>query len=333
MAIPVRNGGELLARVIDALAQQTVEHELLICDSGSSDGSLELAHARGTRVIEIAPESYSHGGTRNLLMAQAAGDRVAFLSQDAEPADGRWLERLLGAFELSRDVAIVFGPYRPRPDAPLGVRVELETWFDSLSPDGEPRLERLSEHERSLAASELVGRRGFFTDANSCLLRSAWERVPFREVHCAEDRALALDMLRAGYAKAYVPAAGVLHSHDYTPLAQLRRSFDEWRALLEIYGWREPANPRYLTSQLRGAVGQARRAPALAGMGAVSRWAELARVGTYQVARLAGASLGSRADALPPAVRRRLSLERRAGIAAVELEAPPATTVVRGPTR
>ena len=67
--------------------------------------------------------------------------------------------------------------------------------------------------------------------------------MPFREVPYAEDRVLAIDMLRAGYAKAFVPEAAVLHSHDYTPLEQLRRCFDEWRGLREVYGWREPASP------------------------------------------------------------------------------------------
>ncbi len=55
VAIPVRDGGELLARTLAALARQTVEHELLVCDSGSTDGSLVLARAHGARVIEIAP--------------------------------------------------------------------------------------------------------------------------------------------------------------------------------------------------------------------------------------------------------------------------------------
>ena len=142
---------------------------------------------------------------------------MALLTQDAEPADERWLERLLAGFALADDVGIVYGPYRPRPDAAVAVRVELERWFASLAPDGEPTVERLDEAERAaLPALALIGRRGFFTDANACLARAAWERVPFREVPYAEDRVLAIDMLRAGYAKAFVPAAAVWHSHDYT---------------------------------------------------------------------------------------------------------------------
>ncbi|HXN38097.1 MAG TPA: glycosyltransferase, partial [Solirubrobacteraceae bacterium] len=233
VAIPVRDGGELFAGVLRALAGQSVAHELLVCDSGSTDGSLQLAREHGARVLEIAPERFNHGRVRNLLMEAAQGVHVALLTQDAQPADARWLERLLEGFALAGDVGIVYGPYLPRPDASAPVRMELESWFGSLSGDDSPQVQRLAESERSRPAIELVGRRGFFTDANGCLARSAWERVPFREVPYAEDRVLALDMLRAGYAKAFVPRAAVLHSHDYTAGQQLRRCFDEWRALRE----------------------------------------------------------------------------------------------------
>src|SRR5437588_12385972 len=117
VAIPVRDGGKLFAGVLAALAAQTVEHELLVCDSGSTDGSRELSLAQGARMLEIEPEHFTHGGVRNKLMAAAHGEHVALLSQDAEPADERWLERLLEGFELAGDVAIAYGPYRPRPEA------------------------------------------------------------------------------------------------------------------------------------------------------------------------------------------------------------------------
>ncbi len=322
VAIPVRDGGALLAGTLRALARQTVAHELLVCDSGSRDGSLELARQHGARVLEIAPERFSHGGTRNLLVREATGAHVALLTQDAEPADERWLERLLEGFALAEDVAIVFGPYLPRADASFAVRVELEQWFTSLSPDGQPAIQRLAARERAAAALELIGRRGFFTDANACLARAAWERVPFREVSYAEDRVLALDMLRAGYAKAFVPAAGVLHSHDYTPLQELRRCFDEWRGLREVYGWREPARPGELARKLRGELAQTRRAASRAGLTGAPRRATLAAASRHHVIRLAGAVLGSRADRLPAPARRALSLERRSSFAALDRNAP-----------
>jgi rhamnosyltransferase len=323
VAIPIRDGGELLARTLTAVSRQTVAHELLVCDSGSTDGSAALAETYGARVLKIAPQDFSHGGTRNLLMEEAAGAHVALLTQDAEPADERWLERLLEGFELGADVALVYGPYRPREHAPSAVRIELERWFASLSPDGSPRLEHLHEHERGLPAIELIGRRGFFTDANACLARAAWERVPFREVPYAEDRVLAIDMLRAGYAKAFMPDAAVVHSHDYTTIQELRRCFDEWRGLREVYGWREPAAPAHVARQLRGALGQSRRELIATGASPAKRRATLLAAARHHVVRLVGALLGSRADRLPAGVRRRLSLERRAGFVPLRLDEPP----------
>lgn len=330
VAIPVRDGGALLQRTLMALSEQTVAHELLVCDSGSNDGSPRLARAHGARVLEIAPERFTHGGTRNLLINEAAGAHVAFLTQDAEPADDRWLERLLGGFELAPDVGIVYGPYLPRPGASPAVRLELERWFASLAPDGAPRVDRLDEDERpsgqdkpGLAPVALIGLRGFFTDANACVSRAAWRRAPFREVPYAEDRVLAIDMLRAGLAKAYVPDAAVLHSHAYTPAQQLRRCFDEWRGLLEVYGWREPASPVQLAHRLRGELGWARRELDLGGASRAKRSATLAAITRHHVVRLAGALLGSRADRLPAGVRRRLSLEGRGSFEPLDLDASP----------
>ncbi len=329
VAIPIRNGGRLLERTLAALARQTVGHELLVCDSGSTDDSAGLALAHGARVLSIAPSQFSHGGTRNLLMEHSHGAHVAFLTQDAEPAGERWLECLLGGFKLASDVAIVYGPYRPRPDAAPPVRAQLDAWFASLSPDGDEQVERLEPEERALPVVDLMGRRGFFTDANACLARAAWERVPFREVAYAEDRVLAIDMLRAGYAKAFIPGAAVLHSHNYSSLQDLRRCFDEWRGLREVYGWREPASPAHLIRGLRGELRRAHESMIAEALPGQRRRATLAAVGRHHATCSAGALLGSRADRLPAGARRRLSLEGRGGFAPLDLDAerrPSATT-------
>ncbi len=321
VAIPVRDGGALFARTLEALSTQTVGHELLVCDSHSSDGSAELARTHGARVIEIDAAHFSHGGTRNLLMNEASGTHVALLTQDAEPADSRWLERLLGGFELAGDVGLVCGPYVARQDASPAVRLELERWFASLAPDGAPRVDRLDEHERvTLPALALIGARGFFTDANACIARAAWQRAPFRQVAYAEDRLLAIDMLRAGFARAYVPDAAVLHSHAYTSTEELRRCFDEWRGLREVYGWREPLSPVQLARRLRGELGWARRELDRSGASASERRATLAAVTRHHVVRLAGSLLGSRADRLPARARRGLSLEGRSSFAPLHLD-------------
>jgi rhamnosyltransferase len=208
------------------------------------------------------------------------------------------------------------------------VRLELDRWFSSLAPHGAPRVDRLDEHERAgLPTVALIGARGFFTDANACIVRAAWQRAPFREVAYAEDRLLAIDMLRAGFARAYLPDAAVVHSHAYTPAQELRRCFDEFRGLREVYGWREPLSPGRLARRLRGELGWARRELDRRGASPSERRATLVVVTRHHVLRLLGAMLGSRADRLSPGARRRLSLEGRSSFEPLHLDTSTNTPV------
>lgn len=307
VAIPVLDAGRRFREVLAAVGVQQVEREieLLVCDSGSADATVAVAEAHGARVIEIPRSSFSHGATRNRLMAEARGERVAFLTQDAVPATDLWLRRLLEGFDLAPDVGLVFGPYLPRPDASPMVARELTSWFRSLSPDGAPRLDVVPRAQRDAPARAFLGRLGFFTDANGCVDRAAWEKVPFRDIGYAEDLRLAQDMLRAGYAKAYVPEAAVIHSHDYSLWGWLRRSFDETRAVREVYGWVPAADPRAAARNLWGNVG------------ADWRWSGrragvLAPSVVHHCARSAGVLLGARRS-IPAGLARRVSLERRPG--------------------
>ncbi len=318
VAIPTLNGGPALERTLSAVRAQTlddgVEVELIVCDSGSSDGSVAIARRFGVELLEIPPESFSHGGTRNLLVERSQGTHVAFLTQDAEPADARWLARLLEGFALADDVALTFGPYLPRPDASPMVARELTEWFRSFSPGGAARVDRLDPSERDLPVLSLLGPRGFFTDANGCVARAAWESVPFRPVPYAEDHVLAHDMLRAGYSKAFLPGAGALHSHDYSGWDWLRRSFDEARALRDVYGYMPPLGVRALALRLWGLVGADVRWRRANGppIGVVELPALLARSLAHHAQRTAGSFLGARAERLPGKFARSVSLDARA---------------------
>jgi GT2 family glycosyltransferase len=309
VAIPTLNAGPEFPRVLSAVRGQRVNRtvQLLVCDSGSSDGTAACARSSGAEVFEIPRAAFSHGGTRNLLMSRARGDHVAFLTQDAVPAAEDWLERLLDAFTLAPDVGLAFGPYRPRPEAGVSVARELTSWFESFS-DGGPRIDALPSDARDARPGHFMGHLGFFTDANGCVARAAWHEVPFREVAYAEDHLLAQDMLRAGYAKVYVPDAAVIHSHEYSPGQWLRRSFDEARAVREVYGF--ALDGRTAILNVRGGVSGDRRWAREhgGGSGAGVLGASLLHHGV----RAAGTFLGGRAERLPPSLVARLSLERRA---------------------
>jgi rhamnosyltransferase len=291
VAIPTLDGAAELDRTLAAVRRQSVAPaEIVVLDSSSTDGTRAVAARHGAAVHVIPRAEFGHGRARNRLMELTSGDRVAFLTQDAEPADERWLERLIAA-----DAALACGAYVARPGASRSVRRDLRDWFAGM---GGPRVFTAAD----LGDPPMPGPATFASSANLLLDRAAWARVPFRDVAYAEDQRLALDLLRAGHAKAWVPAAAVLHSHDYGPAAQLRRSFDEARALHEVYGWTVGASPRVIAGTVRAEVGKDRAFEPGGTAGSLG----------YHAARALGAALGTRADRLPASLRRLLSLEGRA---------------------
>src|ERR671929_64122 len=141
VAIPVLNGARYLREVLAAVRAQRVDREveLLIVDSGSTDGSLEIAEEHEARIHRIARSEFSHGGTRNRMMQLAQGEIVVFLTQDATPAHDGWLAAVQEGFAQADDVALVFGPHDPRPDASHMIKCEMERHFATWGAGGRAR--------------------------------------------------------------------------------------------------------------------------------------------------------------------------------------------------
>ena len=119
VVIPVKDGGLDLVRCLEAIARQQVDDqvEIVVIDSGSSDGSVERARRLGARVHEIRPEEFSHGGARNLGAELARGDILVFTSQDAYATDEVWLASLVAPLRDRNEVAGVYGRQLPHDEA------------------------------------------------------------------------------------------------------------------------------------------------------------------------------------------------------------------------
>jgi GT2 family glycosyltransferase len=82
--VPVWNGRDLLAKLLDTLDAQTLRiDELLVVDNGSSDGAPELAHARGARVIPMGHNA-GFAAAVNRGIRESRTDQVAVLNSDVE---------------------------------------------------------------------------------------------------------------------------------------------------------------------------------------------------------------------------------------------------------
>lgn len=246
--IPTYNGLPYVTESIDAVLRQELPEdyslELLVIDSGSTDGTVEALKRYGEkiRLLEIPNSEFSHGGTRDKAARLAKGEYVLFLSQDATPLHNRWLINMIEPFFLSPNVGCVYGAQRPRPNAAATIKREVATVFGALgSPDTivVSRWKSLVDNHKEFSINN------FFSDVNSASRKDLLVgEVPFRHVRYAEDQALAQDMQDRAYLKAYSPMGQVWHSNEYTPKEYFYRKFDEYRGLHESTGYKLIASKR-----------------------------------------------------------------------------------------
>jgi O-antigen biosynthesis protein len=301
VVIPVKDGERFLEELIDALAREGVD-ETLVIDSGSRDRSREIARSAGVELLEIEPAEFGHGRTRNLGAERTSGDLICFLTQDATPCPG-WLSAYHEAFSLDERVGAAYGPHLPRAETSPMIARELSEFFAGFSPDGQAIVQR-------------TGDESFLSNVNACYARTCWEAIRFRDVEYSEDQAFGSDLLAAGWSKVYQPAAAVLHAHDYGGIEFMRRYFDEYRGLRETTGHVEPFSLLDTARHVRRQVAADRRWMGEHGVAGGARTQWTARAVSHHAGRRAFAALGSRSERLPEALRRRMSLEKRAGASA-----------------
>lgn len=82
--VPVWNGRDLLARLLDTLDAQTLRAaETIVVDNGSTDGAPELARQRGARVIAMGRNA-GFAAAVNRGIGDARAEWIAILNSDVE---------------------------------------------------------------------------------------------------------------------------------------------------------------------------------------------------------------------------------------------------------
>jgi len=107
VVVTVRNEERHLAQLLDSLRVQEPPFEIVLVDSESRDGTLDIARAfdaRNPDVLRTFSQSGSRGIGRNRGVREARGDFVAFIDGDCF-ADSRWLHELREGLRGSRVVA------------------------------------------------------------------------------------------------------------------------------------------------------------------------------------------------------------------------------------
>lgn len=246
--IPVLNGGELWKKCIDSILELNLpSDDIVIIDSGSDDGSLEVAQSSGFDVHQIRKNEFNHGATRQFAVNLAGSvDVVVFITQDAILYNNKSINKLVNVFSDST-IGCAFG--RQLPQAKANILEAHARYFNY------PK----QSYSRSLSDRYKYGIKTIFI-SNSF---AAYRVTALNEVRgfpsniiFGEDTCVAAKMLLSNWHLAYVADAQVYHSHNYSSVDIFKRYFDtgvfhnknNW--LISSFGKPEGEGFRFVRSEL-----------------------------------------------------------------------------------
>jgi rhamnosyltransferase len=189
--VRVKDEARTLERTFRSLRAQTVDPEIVVVDSGSRDGSLEIVRQYCDQLVEIPASQFTYGRALN-IGAQHASAAIHFaLSAHCHAPHDDWIAGTLAHYDRS-DVAGVCGI--------------------QAFPDRTPACEPFTQ-DAAFAASH--PRWGFSNHASSWRA-SVWARFPFTgELDYTEDKEWAHRVLRAGWVIVFDPRLWVDMSHAW----------------------------------------------------------------------------------------------------------------------
>lgn len=247
--IPTLNAGKLWKDVLEGVAKQTYPiSRLVIIDSGSTDGTLDLINEETCDLIQIDKKDFDHGGTRQMAAETFPdADVFVFLTQDAILAEPDALAVMVRALEENPSLGMVYGRQLPHKNAKvLEAHARLFNYPAKSKVKGMEDTERYGIRTISCSNSFAAYRKTAFFDVNG---------FPSGSI-LGEDVLIAGKMLLRGWKMAYLSEAKIHHSHDYTATEEFKRYFDigvfhannQW--IFEKFGRAESEGLKYLKSEL-----------------------------------------------------------------------------------
>lgn len=199
IVIRTYNEAKWLPEVLKAVANQQVEEqqfETVVVDSGSTDGTREIAESFGCRLVSIRKDDFTFGRSLNIGCDAARGRNLVFLSGHCIPVGKYWLSDLI---------------------APLGNQDIVYTYGRQLAHESS-KYSEAQLFRKYFPAENALPQEGFFcNNGNSALVRSVWANNPFNEdLTGLEDMELAKRLLQNGSKVGYVAGAPVIHVHEET---------------------------------------------------------------------------------------------------------------------
>lgn len=247
--IPTLNAGTIWKEVLTGIAMQNYPiSRLIVIDSGSTDGTLDLINEETCDLIQIDKKDFDHGGTRQMAAERYPdADIFVFLTQDAILADPDAIKVMVEALEGNPELGMVYGRQLPHKNAKV-----LETHARLFNYPAESKVKGMED----------AGRYGIRTISCSNSF-AAYRKTAFFAVNgfpigsiLGEDVLIAGKMLLDGWKMAYLSNSKIYHSHDYSAIEEFKRYFDigvfhvnnQW--IFENFGRAESEGFKYLKSEI-----------------------------------------------------------------------------------
>lgn len=210
------NEARHIGRLLDGLMQQTeTSIEVIVVDSGSTDGTIAVAQRFPVKLLELRPEEFSFGRSLNVGFSAAQGEILVSVSAHIYPVHEDWLESLIAPF-ADEDVALVYGKQRGNEVTRYSENRIFESLFGEESNWNQ-------EHP-------------FCNNANAAIRRKAFEKLRYNEdLSGLEDLDWARRAINEDWKIAYVADAEIVHVHDETSSQILNRYRREAMAMKMIY--------------------------------------------------------------------------------------------------
>lgn len=215
VVIVTHHAKEHLPHCLPPLLNSPLKPRVLVSNSSSHDGTVELAEKMGAETLIIPRRMFNHGKTRELARRYLNTDIIVMMTPDAYAVDSQMLGHLVAPL-IKKKAAVSYA--RQIPHAGAG-------FFSSFARDfNYPS----KSHFRTLEDLPTYGVYTFFcSDSCAAYDNAKLESIGgFQESLLGEDTIAVARLLQAGETIAYVAEALVHHSHDYNLKQEFQRHFD-----------------------------------------------------------------------------------------------------------
>jgi glycosyltransferase involved in cell wall biosynthesis len=200
------NEEKYIGTLLDGIRKQSHQNvEIIVVDSGSTDGTIEIAQQYSTKLLHIDPTEFSFGRALNIGCAAATGEFILNASAHVFPVYRDWIAKTIEPFSDPK-VALTYGKQRGTEESHYSERRIMAKWFPE-----QPNLRQTQP---------------FCNNANAAIRRKLWDLISYNEeLTGVEDTDWAVRAIALGHHLAYVADAEVTHNHYESP----KRIYNRYR--------------------------------------------------------------------------------------------------------